>query len=771
MRKKLKRKRNTQKRKRIIRRKRKDSKRKNSKIFKGPSFYKIPNPFADLDESERNKIIKEVSENSEDKYQRSLLRLKELLAIHEPKIILSMLTSYGLMVRATEKGVESENSILGLHQAHVEFCQALSLQINAAKLQHLPLMPKVFEEICSLLKEIYRSEMFRGLVNESKVDDENMKAIKRLQFLVRGNTQIIRNWGYYTQVKTILKEIYCCFDTQLENSKEFSITDTIEFFLFLVKEIEIRSSNRLKNLIELHKLKDKTQLVSKYYKLNEHLMSEAEKLFLTNLDLEKFSIDGLFEFLLSHYDILLYENYHFSPDEIFQSTGIEKSKVLKILNRFSYNWGDLESTKTDFFFLGNPIWLRPLIKDSENEFFCMIPQVFFSFSFRILDSLIEEVDKKALSERRSWYLENKIEELVNTRFPNSNTISGIKWKENGVEYETDLITFIDSYAIIVEAKSGKITDYALRGASERLKKHIKEILIEPNIQSKRLKEKLENLILNPEIEDSLRDKLPINLNNIHKVIRVSVSLENFASIQSNITQFRQTGWLPDDFEPCPTMSLANFEILFDILENPIQIIHYLERRQEIEIESGYLGDELDLIGMYLETLFNFGDVENNLEMVITEMSRPLDNYFESKEAGIDLAKPKVKMSSLFEDVFKQLKNRQFKTWSEIGVFLNRFSPNDQELLEKKLVELKKKVQKNWMKEGHENMLILVPPKASEYAICLVCYNNQNKDKKKQFMDDAFEFGLEEEHVKECVVIGINIDRNDLGYSCIGIVKK
>ncbi len=65
--------------------------------------------------------------------------------------------------------------------------------------------------------------------------------------------------------------------------------------------------------------------------------------------------------------------------------------------------------------------------------------------------------------------------------------------------------------------------------------------------------------------DALRDSLPIDLKGIHKIIRVSVTLEDFATLQSNLSRFSETGWLPKGFIPCPTMNLSDFETLFDIL--------------------------------------------------------------------------------------------------------------------------------------------------------------------------------------------------------------
>ena len=64
-------------------------------------------------------------------------------------------------------------------------------------------------------------------------------------------------------------------------------------------------------------------------------------------------------------------------------------------------------------------------------------------------------------------------------------------------YETDLIAFIDSFALVVECKSGKVTPPALRGAAGRMRKHIQELLIDPNLQSLRLKTRLEFLAFNP----------------------------------------------------------------------------------------------------------------------------------------------------------------------------------------------------------------------------------------------------------------------------------
>ncbi|MEZ5814286.1 MAG: hypothetical protein R3E13_06135 [Alphaproteobacteria bacterium] len=279
------------------------------------------------------------------------------------------------------------------------------------------------------------------------------------------------------------------------------------------------------------------------------------------------------------------------------------------------------------------------------------------------------------------YLENKIEQIVKSRFPEAVTISGLKWHIDEIEYETDLISFIDSQIIIIEAKSGKISDTALRGAPKRLQRDLGELLIEPSVQSLRLKNLLLDLIANPQKSDPIREKLPIDLAKIHKVHRVSVSLEDFATIQANIKNISDTGWLPENFEPCPTFCLGDFQTIFDILEHPVQIIHYIQQRAILEQNVKYLGDELDLLGWYIGTLFNIPDFGDEFsQIMVTGSSEVIDKYYNGKDHGLDVEKPKAKLHSLFEKILIQLEQRKTERWTEVGVILHMFTPDDQKKL-------------------------------------------------------------------------------------------
>lgn len=746
---------------------------RNKKDYKdksiGPVFQVMPNPLAGLSDKERKQVIKEIADNSERVYQESLSKIKEIFSKYDPFILLSILASYGLTVPVGDKGITRKDSEFTIKQAHIELCQAFSLQIRPSDLKGEPFGPDVVQVLWDALPDLLEAYSNRKLaeLNDHASDDE--KAVKYIQQSIRANTQMVRNWGYFSQVINISREIYEPFNKQLKDKLGFTGSEIFELFKYLINEIEGRNSRRYQELAQLYQIKDKKQLVIKYYELIGQKKEDA-KSFIDGVGIDSIGRKKLFFMLMSHYDLRLPDNYTFNLEEIINSTRIEEPVAKKILEEFSYSLGDLEEYETEYIYLSNPVWLQPLIRLGKDKYFCAIPQLFFSFVMPSLERLIENVDKKELSERRACYLENKVSEIIRRRFPKSNTVSGIKWMYDGAEYETDLITFIDSHALIVEAKSGKITEPALRGAPDRLKRHVKEILVDPNIQSKRFKERLLELIANPGIDDDLRDRLPVDINTIQKVIRVSVSLDDFAMLQANVSQLKATGWLPDNFEPCPTMNLADFETLFDFLNHPVQIIHYLERRQELEREVGFMGDELDLMGLYIDTLFNVGHVEPGVDFIISEMSAPLDAYYNSRDAGIDIPKPKPKISPLFSEIFNQLEQRMTPRWTEIGVFLNRFSPDDQYKLTKMITKLKNNVQKNWHLEGHKNMAVFVPPKASEYALVYLVYNNNNAHRRNEFIDVAARYGLEPEHVRQCLVIARNIDKEDFVYHFIGLFQ-
>ncbi len=738
------------KRKKLLKRKRASSKKQPSQ-----SFVVLPNLFENRDIQSRKQFISILNKSSKSDYKSNLEKIKETLSQYDPFTLIAMLSFYGLSTFAGNSGIKRKDKQGGLQQVDVEISQAILLTLTDFK-EMIPPTPEVFQDFQETLINFRKSFYFSRFDANFFDKDLKQKTILQIQEELRMHTHTVRNWGHYSQVKRISLELYGYFDDLMFQNYGYSATNVIEFFDFILSEVEKRLTERFIFLKKLRASKTIEDMVDLYYQTTKTKDSDEMKVFFRQ---NNFKLDEVFLMLLAHFDLFLQDVYMFDIKETAKVLDINQKSFACLIKRFSYKLGDLSDKNIDYFNLDNPIWYRPLILIDEYTFFCPIPPVFFGFVFQNMDSLISDIDKDLLSKRRSLFLENKIEEIVKTRFPESNVLKNFEWYDGNTKYETDILIFIDSCIIIVEAKSGKIDPSSLRGAPKKLQRDINRLLIEPNLQSERLKNKLLYLINNPEIADPIREKLPIDLKNIYKILRTSVTLEYFANIQSNVKKLQDTDWIPENISYCPTMSLADFEKVFDILEEPVEIIYYLERRETVESTIDYIGNEIDLLGYYINQHLIFP--QNDHFYILAYMSEKIDNYYDSMDSDVILEKPKVKMTKLFQSIIEQLKKRKKHRWIEMGTILYSFPPDAQKQISSKIIEIKKNVKKHWMKKGHKNILLFIPPSNSEYAFCYFAYNNQNKEKRYDYAKWAAEEAFENEHINYCLVIGKNIESSNV----------
>lgn len=189
-----------------------------------PVLSVMENPLKHLSDEQRKEIINEIGKYNQSKLPELLSTLHKMLKEHSPITLLAIISGYGLSVGCGKNGVESKEGKSGLSQSHVEMLQALCLQIPKSYWGAKPVSPDVVQTAWNTLIELSRvfslSRMNGNILDVSSKD----KAINKIQEGVRTNTQIVRNWGYYTQVNNLSGELYNPFDETLENSLGFSAT-------------------------------------------------------------------------------------------------------------------------------------------------------------------------------------------------------------------------------------------------------------------------------------------------------------------------------------------------------------------------------------------------------------------------------------------------------------------------------------------------------------------------------------------------------------------
>ena len=543
------------------------------------------------------------------------------------------------------------------------------------------------------------------------------------------------------------------------------------FFYYLIHRDERLLNERLNKLRPSFVATTKEEMLNEYHRAFPNLVDSRTEMLQFATD-NKIPLESLKAILLSHSHLTLPDIYGFDIETVAEKTGLKEEKIQIALNYLSMGFGELSLKNPEYFFLDNPVWLKPIIKLDEKNYFCALPQVFFSFIFPIFSNLLSG-DHKALNnyeKRRSEFLESEITNLFSKAFPSCEIYSGYKWHEGGVVLgENDLMIRIDSHLILIEAKSHSISWSALRGAPERAKKHVEEIILSPSEQSLKLKERIIEVLNAPDKKSTLLPDLPIDLKLVRTILRLSVTLEDFATLQTMIHHTKKAGWIPKDHEIAPCILLADLEVVFDILESTPQKIHYIKRRAELEANLDYKADELDMLGFYLNTGFNIGETEfDETHCLLTGMSKPIDNYYEAVDENIQTIKPKQRLTKWWVDICKKIQDRKLHQWSDVANILLNVSCTEQEQLIKKFKAITKNVHKNWRVINHLCSIIIIPHKYRKDALAIFAFKEQHNEKRHSAMENIASQIFSESHVDRCLIIGINIDKMHYPYSIISV---
>src|SRR5258707_939814 len=93
----------------------------------------------------------------------------------------------------------------------------------------------------------------------------------------------------------------------------------------------------------------------------------------------------------------------------------------------------------------------------------------------------------------------------------------------------------------------------------------------------------------------------------------------------------------------------------------------------------YMGDELDLLAGYFDTLFEIGRAESDgTRLMIYGASKIFERYFLELEQGRQTRRPKLPLTRWWFNILAFLEARLPERWSQIGLDLLSISKSDQE---------------------------------------------------------------------------------------------
>lgn len=687
----------------------------------------------------------------------------------DPLLTISMLTTYGLMGSIDEKGnIRSGYKGEEFNQSHVELIQALFLQIFSSDCSSKFPHPEKIQELFDLLPDLGRAfgSMRYVQLQEERSDEE--RAVLMIQEELRLHTQSVRNWGYLSKVESIAKRLCAPIDEEFVAALGISATSLIKLFSHLIRRQEFLINAHVLKFAPVFQQASVAEMVAAYYEAHSEIQSDRAIEFFESKGI---ALEQAKSILLSHSDLRLKDIHTFDAAELAIETKIDEFSIESALNLLSIKFGDLSEKNAEHFFLTNPVWTKPVIKLEDRKYFCAMPQVFFSFLFQIIAELLEhnELLLRQYEKRRADFLEIEIKEIFERSFPGCEIYMGYQWKEDSREYENDLMVRVDSHLILVEAKSHSVSWPALRGAPNRVRRHVKDMLLDPSIQSLRLENRVYRALEKRGDAEQILPKFPVALEKVRTVLRLSVTLEDFATLQTTIHHAKGANWVPKEHPIAPCVSLADLEIVFDILKSTPHKIHYLKRRADLENNLDYKGDEIDLLGFYLKTGFNIGDAEYSGDsFALVTMSEPIDRYYAALEESVVRVKPEPIITNWWKDICTRIEDRNFHQWSDIAIVLLGISFEDQKSISAGFKKISKNVQKNWRVKGHNCAVVVIPPRRKKDALAVVAIKERDWENRRTKIESIAAQIFEDSHVERCLVIAINIDRAHYPYSLISV---
>ena len=698
-----------------------------------------------------NEAMLQAARAAVNEYPDLLKTIKSNFAESYPPQALSAFCCYGSAAFISTAGKKTEGSPEIL-QHHCELLQAFLLTVPLNEWGSKPITPDVMQVLFDTMPKLSDTFFMQRILDGEKVSGNDEEKISQsLQERARMHTHTVRNWGYFDQVVQTSRELYAPLDKKFLISFGFSATDLIDTLLNIQDEAEGRMSTHFSLLRKVLGGQTATDIVKRYYELVQDLDGSADEvLACLPVDVTREQMSAM---IMAHLDLRLVDTRLFTPDGVAGSTGKSKEVISAILGEISIEPGELKDFKPEFLFLNNPVWERPAIS-LDNEFLVPSPQAAFSHIHRIIEHLASKAKlEKDLQKHRAKFLERSLEGLFKKALPEADFYPAFKWSQDGKQFENDLVVVIDHVVVIAEAKSHHLTPSGLRGARKRLKRHVEDLVLNPSIQSHRLEKLITAARLGDKDAKELLFIKGIDADKADRVIRLSVTLYDFGVLNASEQDFKKIGWVPADHPLAPSILIADLRCVADILGNPILFLHYLSERSHVQKSFALLGDELDLLGLYMNSAFNIAPLAGEDDLFnISGMSSKIDEYFEVVSAGVKKPKPKMQLRPLFRDIANRLSAVKQPGYTLIGFHLLECAdPSEQKAIERNLKKLRKYVQKNYQDPKHTCTLVIKPPEPRKATVMFYLFSKELCGDLRAIMTQLANEAIAEHSLKRCVV--------------------
>ncbi|MFV0329157.1 MAG: hypothetical protein ACK5KL_04890 [Dysgonomonas sp.] len=753
--------------------KKKTPKKKNPKPYEviKDDFVLMENPFPeDISFEARIEVLTEIGKKASSNYELAYKELIEYFNEYDPLYLCSFCAYY---FRRQREGIDEEaiNGFIDFPPFHLEILQCIALMFDRC-ISAKPLHDEI-ETFKSTIKSFCTNQAhsYFKLIENAKDQTDIGAVILRSDMM--GHTLAVRNWAFLKQMESVAYDLAYLIEDRFTDRIGFSPKAFLDILFCLVPIMEIKANSHLQKTRAFLKAKNYNDVFDLYeanfdvVKKDKVVRAEIWGNFGENLKQLK-------AMLLMHSDCRLDDIYTLSSSEIsdYLLQKYSENEICNILNRLSFNFGELSDVNKDHIFLNNPIHDKPFIKVDQDKYFSSIPHMFSHLGVDLLENFISNDTKlsKEYNLKKGKYLENRVEDLFRKSFPNAQIVAGSIWKcpQTHKEFENDLIVLIDDFAMIVECKSGSISPPAKRGAPDRLFKTIQELIIAPSEQAIRFENYLRQNRKSHEFKTKSKNKNVLDNTTVKYYIPLAVTLSNLGSIGCNLKKIIEAQVTSLKFEDlAPSISITDLDVIFDILSFKAEKIHYLSRRREFTAHINFEGDEIDLFAFYLDNGFNIGETEydKSLGINLTLKSKEIDPYYVGKERGRIVKKPCLQKTKYWNEVLMKLE-KESPNWLMASYILLNLPKEDQIKFEKGLKELTNRILKGKCEKPYNYMEMHCGPERRRFLIVGFPYLNITKEIRNDVINRIVTSFDENNNIRGLLILGYDLGGFNYPYSVV-----
>jgi hypothetical protein len=415
-------------------------------------------PWSSLSPKERDAVAQHIGDDGSRRFDDAFAELRGRLTQFEPLSLLAGLSIYQLTLPAGRRTPRIGRE--PLHQHHAELLQALILQHPQTAFAWMPTFPDL-PGLVDLVDLASRMFFVRRIGPAADRQDGERR---RVQEGIRLETQSVRNWGYPHQMRRITVDLFAPLDERIDAAIGVRAVDLIEMWQRIVELAYQRIAEHLRRVQPIARAGSISALCQAFTETENDAPAIEATLIALNPGI---NLPDAKEQLLHWFHLHTPDIYTFTLDDFATAypNPIDRVALRSVLGLWSLSFGALADRDPEHFFLDNPIWTRPLIELADDRFFCPIPDLIQSFGLRMMEALIRDYPAlwEAYGHQRGRFLEDETARLFAVAFPSASMFRGSTWRdpENPTdEWENDLLVLLDAYAIVVEAKAGRVADRA-----------------------------------------------------------------------------------------------------------------------------------------------------------------------------------------------------------------------------------------------------------------------------------------------------------------------